>query len=109
MKSLFDFGLLALSSTFLCIGNLCIKHAKIQGKGILSPIFLIGIAVFTANMGLYSKALEKIPLSIAYPVFASIGFILIAVSSMYFFDEALSLKQWLGIVVILLGLFLIVK
>ncbi len=109
MKNLFDFGLIALSSLFLCIGNLCLKHAKMQGKGFLSPIFLLGIAIFTANMGIYSKALEKIPLSQAYPVFASLGFLLIAVASIYFFNESLSLKQWLGIALMLAGIILIVK
>jgi multidrug transporter EmrE-like cation transporter len=109
MSSLLNYGLLALSSVFLCIGNLLIKQATIEGKSFLSPLFLLGIAVFTVNMGIYSKALEKIPLSIAYPIFASLGYILIAISSIYFFQETLSLKQWLGISMILLGLYFIVK
>jgi multidrug transporter EmrE-like cation transporter len=109
MKNLFEFGLLALSSLFLCIGNLCLKHAKMQGKGIFSPIFLTGIGVFTFNFLIYSRALEKIPLSIAYPIFASLGFLLIAIASNYFFNESLSLKQWIGIAFMLTGIILIVK
>ena len=109
MKNLFEFGLLALSSFFLCLGNLCLKYAKIQGDGIFSPIFLLGIAIFTFNMVIYSKALEKIPLSIAYPIFASLGFILISVASNYFLSESLGLKQWLGIALMLAGIILAVK
>lgn len=98
-----------LASFLLSGGNLCIKQAKIQGDSMISPLFLGGLAIFACNMFFYSKALECIPLSIAYPVFAALGFLLITVSSIIFFQETLTVQQWIGLLIILVGLGLIVN
>jgi multidrug transporter EmrE-like cation transporter len=99
---------LVLASCLLCGGNLCIKQAKLQGDEMLSPMFLTGIAIFAGNMFFYSKALETLPLSTAYPIFASLGFLLIAITSLLIFQESFSWKQWSGLALILSGLAMIV-
>lgn len=104
-----DWGLIIVASCLTCAGNLCIKQARIQGEGVFSPFFLLGLFLFTLNMLAFSKALEGLPLSAAYPVFSGLGFILVAIASIFIFEESISLRQWVGMGLVLSGLFCIVN
>ena len=53
-------------------------------------------------------ALSKLNLSVAYP-FMSLTFPLVLICSIYFFNEPVSLMRWIGVVLIMSGLFLIGK
>ena len=59
---------------------------------------------YVAYVIFFSKALEQVPVSAAYPVLAGSGFGFIIVSSSYFFDERLNFSQWVGLGIILLGI-----
>lgn len=96
-----------------CIGNLLLKQSRRvpTDQGLLSlflsPWFLGGLVFFGVNVILFTKALEKLPVSAAYPVLAGLGFSLIVVFSGFLFDERLAWSQWMGVGMILGGIIIV--
>ena len=88
-----DFSLAGIISLFPRI---------LQSGWLLSGIGLLGIAFLT-----YLIILPKYQLNIIYPIFVSFGVIIVSLASWFFFKEALSWPQVLGIVSIILGIFLL--
>ncbi len=71
---------------------------------LLSP-WLIGALIFYAtNVVLFAKALDKLPVSTVYPVYAGLAFGLVAISGSYFFGERLGFGQYIGLGIILTGI-----
>jgi multidrug transporter EmrE-like cation transporter len=103
------YGLLVISSVILCIGNLCIKYSRISSEGLISPFFVLGIALFTFNMFIYSETLRILPLSVAYPIFSSLAFVFITIASHFIFNETITLIQIVGILLVILGIAVMVK
>ena len=64
-----------------------------------------GQMVFFATI-FYLLALSKLPLSIAYPMLSS-GYVLVVLLSKIFLKEEVSLKRWLGVFIIMIGIFVI--
>lgn len=93
-----------------CIGNLLLKQSRRApiDQGLISmffsPWFIGGLVFFGINVILFTKALEKLPVSAAYPVLAGLGFSLIAVFSNVLFGERLNLNQWIAVGMILAGI-----
>ena len=72
-----------------------------------SVYVLIGIISFAFALVSYSYVLNKINLSIAYPLMTSIGFILVVSFSIFFLSEKLVPLQILGLFLILTGVWLV--
>ncbi|MDZ8077969.1 MAG: SMR family transporter [Nostoc sp. DcaGUA01] len=93
-----------------CIGNLLLKRSRLEAPDpglvslLLSPWFISGLVFYSINVVLFGKALDKLPVSTAYPVFAGLGFGLIAITGSWFFGERLGLNQYLGLGIILIGI-----
>ncbi|NJM73140.1 MAG: small multidrug resistance protein [Scytonema sp. RU_4_4] len=93
-----------------CIGNLLLKQSRLKSTDsgllslLLSPWFLGGLVFYGINVVLFAKALEKLPVSTAYPVFAGIGFTLIAISGSWLFRENFSQNHWIGLGMIMAGI-----
>lgn len=93
-----------------CIGNLLLKRSRLDVSDpslvslIFSPWFIGGLVFYGINVVVFAKALDKLPVSSAYPVFAGIGFALIAIFSNLFFGERLSFSQLIGLATILAGI-----
>lgn len=93
-----------------CIANLLLKRSRIEAIDssllslLLSPWMISALIFFGINVVLFTKALDKLPVSAAYPVLAGLGFSLLAITSNWFFGERLGLNQWIGIGLILAGL-----
>ena len=66
-----------------------------------------GIILFGLNVLSYAYVLNKIPLSQAYPIMTSVGFLIVVSASVFFFGETLDIYQILGMVLILGGVILI--
>lgn len=102
--------LIFTASVNTCIGNLLLKQSRIESSDsglvslLVSPWFLSGLVFYGINVVLFAKALEKLPVSTAYPVFAGIGFGLLAIAGNLFFKEHLSLNQLVGLGLILAGI-----
>lgn len=85
------------------------NHLKVGIKSFLvffNPfIFIALIFLFFATI-FYLLALSKLPLSIAYPLLSS-GYILVLIFSKFFLKEEVGFKRWLGVFVIIIGIFVI--
>jgi multidrug transporter EmrE-like cation transporter len=72
-------------------------------------VILIGLGCFALNVVFYSFALQKLPISVAYPVMTIVGFAIIVVVAGSVLNERLSSTQWVGIAAILVGATLVAK
>ena len=72
-------------------------------------ILLVGLGCFAANVVFYAYALQKMPISVAYPVMVTCGFAIIVIVAGFILHERLSLMQWVGVAAILIGVTLVAK
>ncbi|MFA6170129.1 MAG: EamA family transporter [Candidatus Margulisiibacteriota bacterium] len=73
---------------------------------VLNPWVFFGFVCFGLSSLFWLVVLSRLPLSLVYPM-VSIGYVLVALVSMYLFREPVSAVRWLGIVVIVAGVILI--
>jgi drug/metabolite transporter (DMT)-like permease len=66
-------------------------------------LFWLGLAIYLSNFFLWMNVLSKTDLSIALPL-ASISYILIPLTAIFFLHEHVSALRWLGLAFILLGI-----
>lgn len=74
----------------------------------LNPYIVLGMFCYVASVGSWLIVLSRSDVSYAYPM-VSLGYILTAIAGYYFFQEALSLSRIAGILVIMLGVYLITR
>jgi len=96
---------------FTVVGQLLIKHGAMQVKesGSLiatatNPFIISGLVSALVAAASWIKALQAYELSWAYP-FMSVSFLLVALLSCFVLGEHLKVTQWIGLGVVLLGLF----
>ena len=108
------FALLANASANVLIKS-GMRRLELEGLGrvmvarqiLTNGAVLGGIILFGLNVLSYAYVLNKIPLSQAYPIMTSVGFLIVVSASVYFFGETLDIYQILGLVLILGGVILI--
>lgn len=101
----------AINST---LGNLLLKKSRENLnlsliEQLFNGWFIGGLLFYGINVILFAKALEKLPVSVAYPVLAGIGFLLLTVSASWMLGEKIAPIQIFGIGLILFGVFLLAK
>ena len=69
-----------------------------------SPWFIGALVFYGANVLLFAKALERLPVSTVYPIYAGLAFGLVAIAGRYFFGERLDFGQYVGLAIILTGI-----
>ena len=72
----------------------------------LNPYVFFGFAFFALSSVFWLVVLSRLELSFVYPM-VSVAYILVAIASWIFFKEDVTLMRWAGILVIVLGVFLI--
>ncbi|MGL5082365.1 MAG: DMT family transporter [Microcoleaceae cyanobacterium] len=108
-------SLIVIAAINNCIGNLFLKQSRLAAPDsslfnlLFSPWFIAGLCVYGINVVLFAKALEKLPVSTAYPIFASIGFGLISLAGSWLFGERFGLNQWVGLGVIVSGIIIMTR
>ncbi|MBN1346177.1 MAG: EamA family transporter [Phycisphaerae bacterium] len=70
-------------------------------------VLILGLACFAMNVVLYTYALTKLPISIAYPIMVTVGFAIIVVVAGLYLNEHPTKLQWIGVVLILVGVWLV--
>lgn len=75
---------------------------------IFTPYLILGLLSLFLGTVVWLSVLSKAELSYAYPIL-SLGYIFVALASMFFLGESLSIVRWLGISVICAGVFLMSK
>jgi multidrug transporter EmrE-like cation transporter len=71
--------------------------------------FLVGIGCFGLNLLAYTQALKRLPLSMAYPFMITLGYLIILVVSWFLFQERLTATKYVGAVLMIGGLWLLVR
>jgi multidrug transporter EmrE-like cation transporter len=69
--------------------------------------FILAVLLFGLSVIAYNHALTKFNLSFAYPLFNSLTYVLVILSSLFIFNETLSMLQIAGIIVIIIGVWMI--
>ena len=106
------YGLLAVALVFNAVANILMKagmRTAPEGAGAGAMIrhyatswpVIVGLVLFALNVVAYTQALTKIPLSIAYPIMTSLGFLIVVAASVYFFSETVKAVQVVGLVLII--------
>jgi len=54
-------------------------------------------------------ALQKLPISVAYPIMTTCGFVVIVMVAGLMLGERLTVMQWVGVAAILLGVLLVAR
>jgi drug/metabolite transporter (DMT)-like permease len=71
-----------------------------------NPYILGALAMLFFATVFYLLALSKLPLSIAYPMLSS-GYVIVILLSKIFLNEKVNFKRWLGVFIIIVGIFII--
>ncbi len=119
---------LVIALLFNAAANLMIKFgmrgidAELAGAGLFDAgfwglmrlllrhwVLLLGLFCFALNVVFYAFALQKLPISIAYPIMVTCGFAIIVTVAGLILGERLTLTQWAGVLAILVGVFLVAK
>lgn len=79
---------------------------KSEGFTKLVPTLIV-IAAFTACFYFFSKALQSIPLGIAYAIWAGLGIVLTAMVSVIIFKQKIDFPAILGMIFIVIGVIII--
>ena len=69
----------------------------------------LGLLCFASNIVFYAYALQKLPISVAYPIMTICGFAIIVTVAGFILHERLSVTQWIGIGAILIGALLVAR
>lgn len=101
----------ALKSAMVTVGPI---HFSGQAWGIslqqllINPWLWLGLFAYVVSVALWLVVLSWFDVSVAYPML-SLGYVVNAVAAHYFLSEPLSALRVSGIVVILLGVFLLMR
>jgi multidrug transporter EmrE-like cation transporter len=98
-----------VGQVFLKLGSLAMANVKPDLMGyLLNGNLWCGLFLYGISTIFYVIALQKIPLSIAYPTI-SISYIFVIILSSIIFKEKVDFYQILGVLLIMFGVFLIWK
>lgn len=103
---------LIMAIIFNVMGNLFLRKysslAVIEGLGsYFSLWFILGGACFGLSLICYSKAMQVLPLTIAYPILVGVSVSMSAIGAIVIFKEAMFLAQALGLALIVSGIVIV--
>lgn len=75
-------------------------------KVLHSPWIALGVTVYALEFVLWFAALSRTQLSIAFP-FTALGYVGVVIASRYILNERISLRRWVGIGTIVVGVVLV--
>ena len=90
------------------IGKLTLTREALPSellKIITSPAVMVGLLLYSLGFLAWLSAMSRLGLSYVYP-FTSVNYVLVLLMSWLIFNEPLSLLRWLGVAVIIFGVFL---
>lgn len=118
MIQLKDIVLLGLFPMVMSIGQILFRTCAVAqtGKGmkasviglLTSPTFFLACAFYIAATGYWIWLLTRYPLSVAYPI-AILSVVFTPLIDKYFFKCQLSGMYWIGLSIMVFGVFIIVR
>jgi len=100
---------LILKRAVVALGPLTLRPDTLPSVAlalVLSPLVILGLAVYVTGTFFWLVALSRTDLSYAYP-FASLNYVLVLISSWWLLGEQPSLPRIIGVVVICFGVWAI--
>lgn len=98
------------------IGNLLIKLSSKDipqsislesfGRMATNPTLLLGVLFLAGSFPVYAMVLQRLPLSFGFPLVQNLAFVTLLVLSYFFLKEQLTFINFLGILLLIVGLFL---
>lgn len=77
-------------------------------KIMVSPWIIIGLMMYVGSVAIWLMVLSRAPMSVAYPI-SSLGYVTSAIAAYYLLGEDLSVLRIAGILVILVGVYMVAK
>ena len=109
-----DIVLCLINVALLVCGQLMLKLGT-HGKDVSSiadiirllftPYMLVAIALYGAATLLWVYILTKVPISYAYPIQA-LAFPMVVIMSVLLFQESAPVNRWIGVAIIIVGVFI---
>lgn len=109
-----NYTILIINIFFTSIGQLFLKKSSLITidknliEKILNPFFLVGLFFYALSVLLWMKILEKLDISVAYPLMA-ISYIFVIIGANIFFQEIITVSKIIGVFFIIIGVFFITK
>jgi len=107
---------------FNAVGNIMMKQGMNTVKDIplntfraivfnliLNPLLIIGVFSYVLSLVFYIFVLQKVSLHIAYPIVVACTAVLINITAQIMLHESITWSQILGCIVIIGGIYLIVR
>lgn len=108
---------LTLALTLNAAANILLKIGAARLGGLDGPDLigrvmsnyhlLAGLTLFALNVVFYVAALIRLNLSVAYPIMMAGGVVIVISVSILFLQEAVTTRQMLGLVLLILGIVLV--
>ena len=76
---------------------------------IFNPALVGGVFCYVASLRFYIFTLKKLDLSTAYPISVSSAIIVVMIASSLLFKESISLYKIIGVIIIMFGIFLLIR
>lgn len=90
----------------LGVGHEADDDVSLLHKVLHSPWIALGVTVYALEFVLWFAALSRTQLSIAFP-FTALGYVGVVLASRYILNERISLRRWVGIGTIVVGVVLV--
>jgi multidrug transporter EmrE-like cation transporter len=107
MKTLSPVAFLSVAIVFNAAASLLFKLSSREDQRHAVRMLVTALLLGAINALCYTKALTKIDLSVAYPIFAAGSIVLACIASGWFFGETTSMRQSLGMAAIIGGMVLV--
>ncbi|MGK7913670.1 MAG: EamA family transporter [Synechococcus sp.] len=102
--------LLAISISLGAIGQICLKIGALKSDAVrfffLEPRVIVGFAIYFVSALMYTYALKKLPLSVAFPS-VSLSYVLVSLLAHLILKEAFGIRQIISLGLIASGVFLL--
>lgn len=79
------------------------------GKILSNPWILLGAFLFIANFPLYNLILQRMKLSVAFPLITSSAFAVAVIISIFVFHEGLRIPHYVGLGLLIIALWLLAR
>ncbi|MEK5182245.1 EamA family transporter [Paenibacillus sp. FSL P4-0288] len=108
MLLLFNIVMLASGQIFFKLGLEKMGGVSLNNawKALFNIQIIAGLLLYVFATLVWFVVLSRVPLSVAYPV-QSIAYVLGLLAALFIFNEPVSLMKWLGMIVIMVGVFVI--
>ncbi|MCF6138791.1 EamA family transporter [Pseudalkalibacillus berkeleyi] len=73
-----------------------------------SPFFIGGGLLYVVATFIWMYIITKLPFSVAYPL-QSLSYVIGVLAAYFYFKESVDASQWIGVCVIVIGVYLIAK